>query len=633
MPGAIVADIQRRLAATSAPWAQELAQRLETVRPPDEFKQVRDVCRRRLDQCAAKTLHIPKDGQAMMTSIEAETARHPTAATLATLCRRHGARRWAGMVADGLHPVGFPWKNTFIHGAEIDRMFDALRTLGTTRIDPGQRFVLKAPAIRFRSGLQMPLGVVVTSAPDDYARMDVLADCFTETARMQARRRDQSACPLALWNDALWSREMLVDTLPKALTAVCPHTGATGLSPWVLREAVYHRTRECTQFRPSLATSVINHYSARRILDFSAGWGDRLLGAMASTTMQAYTGIDPNKRLAAGHRAMISRFCRPDQNVQMLYQPAESVALDAHPTVDLVFTSPPFHNFEVYDDADPNQSITNRHSVEAWLAGFLFPCLARFWNKLDVGGHLVLHLNDARQMTICEPTVLYAEEALPGCRLDAVIGAQGGGPGVFRPLWVFVKCPAGVGPGTAPTGLLHRHFPAVHAAVTSRVELVTLESSHMDQVAPIVQDAVVMQRVGGGPWSAEKLGRVMAMCDADLCVSADQRTHFYWGVRQGERMVGVVCIHPVKYSKGSFITIVVAADAQRRGVGSGACRAALEAFRAVGEGRSSPGTVYADVHQANTGSLAMFERLGFARQSRPVSIGSTPCVRWRYDYA
>ena len=36
-------------------------------------------------------------------------------------------------------------------------------------------------------------------------------------------------------------------------------------------------------------------------MDFSAGWGDRLIGAIAAPTVVTYLGVDPNVDLREGH--------------------------------------------------------------------------------------------------------------------------------------------------------------------------------------------------------------------------------------------------------------------------------------------------------------------------------------------
>ena len=79
---------------------------------------------------------------------------------------------------------------------------------------------------------------------------------------------------------------------------------------YILRESIYgnRKIKECTQFKPTLARSVMEKLRASRVVDFSAGWGDRLLGAAASSKVHSYLAFDPNIDLSPGHTAMLDRF-------------------------------------------------------------------------------------------------------------------------------------------------------------------------------------------------------------------------------------------------------------------------------------------------------------------------------------
>jgi len=52
-----------------------------------------------------------------------------------------------------------------------------------------------------------------------------------------------------------------------------------GFTPHSMREAVYKVAKECTQFKASLTVCIFRRFGAQRVLDISAGWGDRLLGS------------------------------------------------------------------------------------------------------------------------------------------------------------------------------------------------------------------------------------------------------------------------------------------------------------------------------------------------------------------
>ena len=61
---------------------------------------------------------------------------------------------------------------------------------------------------------------------------------------------------------------------------------------------------------------------------------------------------------------------------------------------DLVFTSPPFFDFEVYTDL-PGQSIQGANNkLQTWLVNFLFVALSKAWDRLEPGGHIAIHITD-----------------------------------------------------------------------------------------------------------------------------------------------------------------------------------------------------------------------------------------------
>ena len=49
-----------------------------------------------------------------------------------------------------------------------------------------------------------------------------------------------------------------------------------------------------SQFKPSIAKAFYDYFGSVNVLDFSAGWGDRLAGFYCGETTESYVGIDPN---------------------------------------------------------------------------------------------------------------------------------------------------------------------------------------------------------------------------------------------------------------------------------------------------------------------------------------------------
>ncbi len=133
------------------------------------------------------------------------------------------------------------------------------------------------------------------------------------------------------------------------------------------------------------------------IYDPSMGWGGRLVGALSSTLDRnvCYVGTDPNTDHNISHGVtkyhQIGEFF--NKNVRIsgslfgrhhkfdIFQDGSEV-ISENPKfqkykgkLDLVFTSPPYFNKEVYSD-DEEQSCHKFENYEAWRDGFLKPTLA-----------------------------------------------------------------------------------------------------------------------------------------------------------------------------------------------------------------------------------------------------------------
>src|SRR5712692_109429 len=104
-------------------------------------------------------------------------------------------------------------------------------------------------------------------------------------------------------------------------------------------------TASVSNYKPMLAKAVMAKYSqAGPIVDFSAGYGGRLLGALALN--KAYIGIEPNKAQIAGCLRLTRTLARLHfslPKIQLLNGVAED-ELSRFPknSAELVFSSPPF---------------------------------------------------------------------------------------------------------------------------------------------------------------------------------------------------------------------------------------------------------------------------------------------------
>lgn len=220
----------------------------------------------------------------------------------------------------------------------------------------------------------------------------------------------------------------------------------------VLRTLLALRKYTASQFKPTIAKSIYTKFQSRRVLDFSAGWGDRLCGFYSCPETECYIGCDPNKAVFDKYSdqcAMYSSLAEPKQ-VSLYNCPAEELDIGAR-SVDTVFTSPPYFNIEKYSK-DSTQSSVRYRTLDKWLNGFLYPSLDMAWNALNHGGILAINISDVYSNhtvnNICDPMNDYLS-SLGGVFVEGLgmkmskrpnSGALKGKTGTFvEPIWVWKK--------------------------------------------------------------------------------------------------------------------------------------------------------------------------------------------------
>ena len=176
-----------------------------------------------------------------------------------------------------------------------------------------------------------------------------------------------------------------------------------------------------TQFRPSVAKFLYEGYYAKKILDTSMGWGDRLAGFWASNA-ELYVGCDPNAEtfdvykqqcfkyaelLGMGETCTIKcstdnyfEFKTPKKHVIIYRVPSEDFEWDKWgKTFDYMFTSPPYFSVERYAQGslhESDQSWARYPTFESWRDDFYFPTLQKTWESIDDDGHMCINITEPK---------------------------------------------------------------------------------------------------------------------------------------------------------------------------------------------------------------------------------------------
>ena len=189
-----------------------------------------------------------------------------------------------------------------------------------------------------------------------------------------------------------WETEKYRLTLFKALFSL----NVKEINPQVLRSIISLRKYIAAQFRPSAAKIIYEMFSAKTVLDFSMGWGDRIAGAYASNCVEKYVGIDPNINLFDGYNKQIKHYSSLDnKKIEfILHQDcAENEELILNEKFDLIFTSPPYFDKEKYNQSEL-QSYIKYKGFDSWLNDFLCKTIEIRGKNLKSGGHLIINISD-----------------------------------------------------------------------------------------------------------------------------------------------------------------------------------------------------------------------------------------------
>ena len=286
----------------------------------------------------------------------------------------------------------FPYKKEFLQPEElwtnaVDMNLAPLAVVKVPRInDPDRPKYWRSIPRNMKWEFQGKMVAFVVSN-EAYGKVNKLVDFFSEEPRMKARRRD-SVSPY----DFYQQNHHAVANKARELSAVSSQP--MPFRHW-LREAVYEMIPECTTFKISVTKSLFKYLGSKIVLDPSAGWGDRLLGA-AAAGVEVYHGVDPNPALRSAYDDMLTfvRGHRCGQNYYVLTEDFLSVTF-VPGSYDTIFTSPPYCDYEIYSD-DPKQSITGRRTTEIWLTEFLHPYLRKAWDALASKGYFTIYISDTR---------------------------------------------------------------------------------------------------------------------------------------------------------------------------------------------------------------------------------------------
>lgn len=169
----------------------------------------------------------------------------------------------------------------------------------------------------------------------------------------------------------------------------------------VVRSAISLAWSTVNSMRPAFAMNMYKAHKATRVLDITAGWGGRMVGALAAGI--DYIGIDSNKKLQPSYNKIYNTVKNyTNSKVKLLFQKAETVDFSKLGYYDFVFTSPPYEYLELYEGMEKYDGNVGQASSGNTLKGrpefyekFLIPTIKEAYKYLPKGKFLCLNMPDS----------------------------------------------------------------------------------------------------------------------------------------------------------------------------------------------------------------------------------------------
>lgn len=215
------------------------------------------------------------------------------------------------------------------------------------------------------------------------------------------RSRTRSKSPVEYFNDDVYLRKALERTPAFWPNRRCWNAQCIRSAFRILAAG------RVANFRPVIARRIVKMFCPENgaVVDFSAGYGGRLLGAISMPVH--YLGIDPCTSQINGLRTMLSTL-RPFMfgSGEVIKGCAEEILLELpNETADLLVSSPPYYDHEQYS-SDETQSFVRYNSYALWRDRFLCTILEESRRVLKRGGFLAINVANTRSGKIADDTKL-----------------------------------------------------------------------------------------------------------------------------------------------------------------------------------------------------------------------------------
>ena len=288
--------------------------------------------------------------------------------------------------------LDFPYAHYSMSKEDLMKLFRELptATLGEKWINKELSPMIKlVPEIKnmARPGCWVTGDIITFAFGDAENKFFNLTSYFTEQCKLICRRGTELETPL----------EIFMRERPRMARRILER-GEKLSADTIYQEFKYLNTKPCSEFNPAWLVQIIKFlraegYEIHRMLDMSAGRASRMIACMSLGV--DYVGTDPNDCVPYADIAKFYKAMGKAGNTAVVHINGflECKELDGEAPFDLMFSSPPYFDVEIYSTA-AEDSVKQNPSMDGWLENFMLPSMNRISRLLRPGGIMAINIDN-----------------------------------------------------------------------------------------------------------------------------------------------------------------------------------------------------------------------------------------------
>jgi ubiquinone/menaquinone biosynthesis C-methylase UbiE len=317
----------------------------------------------------------------------------------------------------------YPYTNKFYNLDDIKNMYKNLEKYDyKKRLLYDKYYTVKKLKYNKYKYLFIGRPLLLLSEESDYENYNKIVDYFQNKEKMKCKRIGRKYSPIEFF---LKEKKYIEEEALKKYGKI---------TSFSIKEVIYDLNYECSNFRQVNLITIIQMFNPKSVLDFSSGWGERLLSCIFCNI--EYTGVDPNINLFEGYNKMIELFAKDKSKYTLINDCFEDVKLDK--TYDMIFTSPPYFDIETYTNNN-TLSLSKYKTEKEWTELFLKKSLKKAYEHLNMGGYMCININQKDKKENYIQEMLDYVYTFPNMYFYGVIGYSDKNIKNPQPIWIWRK--------------------------------------------------------------------------------------------------------------------------------------------------------------------------------------------------